>query len=70
MEVILSYTVCFVLVNSCPAVACMTREVFMAHYVYVSQKVDSGYVRDPARGAAIWFRVFTKTRGDSGDALG
>ena len=47
-----------------------SREVFMAHYVYVSQKVDSGYVRDPARGEAIWFRVFTKTLGDSGGALG
>ena len=44
-------------------------EVFMAHYVYVSQKVDSGYVPDPAIGATVWFLVFTCFHKDTGGIL-
>ena len=50
-----------------------TVEVFMAHYVYVSQKVDSGYVPDPAIGATIWHMVpslvFTCFHKDTGGIL-
>ena len=41
----------------------------MAHYVYVSQKVDSGYVPDPAIGATVWFLVFTCFHKDTGGIL-